>query len=61
MRTYGRCTRFHVRRFVEALALDQKIVPPFREASTAPSEARSSLSAFVQGERRGRGDARRSS
>jgi hypothetical protein len=31
---------------VEALALDQKIVPQFREASTAPSEARSSLSAL---------------
>ena len=57
----GRCSRFHVRRFVEALALGQKIVQPFREASTAPSEARSSLSAFVLGERRGRGDARRSS
>ena len=58
MRTYGRCTRFHVRRFVEALALDQKISPPFREVSSAPSEARSSLSAFVLGERRGHGDAR---
>ena len=34
--------------YVASLALDQKIVPPFREASTlsAPSEARSSLSAL---------------
>ena len=48
MRTDSRCSRFHVRRFTEALALDQKIVPPFSEASTlsAPSEARSSLSAL---------------
>ena len=48
MRTDGRSTRFRTRRFVEALALDQKIVQPFREASTlsAPSEARSSLSAL---------------
>ena len=43
------------------MALGQKIVPPFREVSSAPSEARSSLSAFVLGEQRGRGDARRSS
>ena len=48
MRTDGRSTRFRTRRFVEALALDQKIVPLFREAPTrsAPSEARSSLSAL---------------
>ena len=48
VRTDGRCSRFHVRRFVEALTLGQKIVPPFSEASTlsAPSEARSSLSAL---------------
>ena len=59
--TDSRCTRFRACRFVEALALDQKIVPPFREVSSAPSEARSSLSAFVLGEQRGRGDARRSS
>ena len=47
MCTEGRCTRFHVRRFVKALAPGQKIVH-FREASTlsAPSEARSSLSAL---------------
>ena len=44
----GRCSRFHVRRFAEALTLGQKIVQPFREASklSAPSEARSSLSAL---------------
>ena len=43
----GRCSRFHVRRFVEALVVGQKIVPPFREeVSSAPSEARSSLSAL---------------
>ena len=44
----GRSSRFHVRRFAEAFALGQKIVPPFREVSTlsAPSEARSSLSAL---------------
>ena len=59
--TDSRCTRFRACRFVEALALGQKIVPPFREVSSAPSEARSSLSAFVLGEQRGRGDARRSS
>ena len=47
MRTDSRCTRFRACRFVEALALGQKIVH-FREASTlsAPSEARSSLSAL---------------
>ena len=59
MCTDSRCTRFRACRFVEALALGQKIVPPFREVSSAPSEARSSLSAFVLGEQRGRGDARR--
>ena len=55
-------SRSRVRRFVKALALGQKIVH-FREASTLPaqSEARSSLSAFVLGERRDRGVARRSS
>ena len=44
----GRCSRFHVRRFAEALALGQKIVQLFRDASTlsAPSEERSSLSAL---------------
>ena len=31
MCTDGRCTRFRACHFVEALALDQKIVPPFRE------------------------------
>ena len=59
--TDSRCTRFRACCFVEALALGQKIVPPFREVSSAPSEARSSLSAFVLGERRDRGVARRSS
>ena len=39
-------SRSRVRRFVKALALGQKIVPPFREVSSAPSEARSSLSAL---------------
>ena len=44
----GRCSRFHVRRFVEALVVGQKIVQLFREASkwSAPSEARSSSSAL---------------
>ena len=44
----GRSSHFHVRRFAEAFALGQKIVQLFREASTlsAPSEARSSLSAL---------------
>ena len=48
MRTDSRCSRFHVRRFAEALALGQKIVQLFREASTlsAQSVARSSLSAL---------------
>ena len=48
MRTDSRCTRFQACCFVKALALGQKIVPPFREVSTlsAPSEARSSLSAL---------------
>ena len=61
MCTDSRCTRFRACCFVEALALDQKIIPPFRAVSSAPSEARSSLSAFVLGERRDRGVARRSS
>ena len=46
MRTDTRCTRFRACCFVEALALDQKIIPPFREVSSVPSEARSSLSAL---------------
>ena len=46
MRTDSRCTRCRVRRLVEALALGQKIVLLFHEVSTAPSEARSSLSAL---------------
>ena len=50
VRTDSRCSCFHVRRFAEALALGQKIVQLFWEASTlsAPSEARSSLSALYR-------------